>query len=99
MENFPTLKRSLVPRVANGLTLLVMLAVTWWSSDQRPLNNNTTTASNTTSLPAQAVAPLRHPVAAPVAAAVPSLAVWPAQTTLQQADGIKPVGFATTALR
>lgn len=98
MENFPTPNRSLVPRVANGLTLFVMLAATWWSSDQRPLNH-TTNASTAATLPSQAVAPSRHPVATPVPAAGPTLAMWPAQTTSLPAEGIKPVGFATTALR
>lgn len=98
MENFPTLKRSLVPRVANGLTLVVMLAATWWSSEQRPLNT-TTDASKVTTLPSQAVAPVRHPATGPLPAAGPTLAVWPAQTTSLPAAAIQPVGFATTALR
>lgn len=98
MENFPTLKRSRVPRIANGLTLLVMLAATWWSNDQRPLSNSSNAATAAT-LPSQAGAPRRHPVATPAPAAGPTLAVWPAQTTSLPADGIKPVGFATTALR
>ena len=98
MENFPTLHRSLVPQVANVLTLLVMLGATWWSSEQRPLSISTE-ASNAATLPSQAVAPGRPAVAAPVPAAGPTLAVWPAQTTSLPSDGIKPVGFATTALR
>ncbi len=96
MENFPTLNRSLVPRVANGLTLLVMLAATWWSNDQRPLSNSAD-ASTTTAMPSSAATRLRQPAPAP--APGPTLAVWPAQTTLLPADGLTPVGFATTALR
>ena len=98
MENFPTLNRSLVPRVANGLTLLVMLAATWWSNDQRPLNN-TTEASTITASPSSAVTPVWQPAAAPAPAPGPTLAVWPAQTTSLPADSMKPVVFATTALR
>lgn len=98
MENFPTLKRSLVPRVTNGLTLVVMLAATWWSSDQRPLNS-TTEASKVTPLTSQAVALVPHPAGAPQPGAGPMLAVWPGQTTSLPAAAIQPVGFATTALR
>ena len=37
MENFPTPKLAMVPRVANLLTLVFLVATTWWSSAQRPL--------------------------------------------------------------
>lgn len=37
MENFPTAKLAMVPRVANLLTLVFLAGTTWWSSAQRPL--------------------------------------------------------------
>ena len=37
MENFPTAKLAMVPRVANLVTLVFLAATTWWSSAQRPL--------------------------------------------------------------
>lgn len=37
MENFPTPKLAMVPRVANLLTLVFLAGTTWWSSAQRPL--------------------------------------------------------------
>lgn len=37
MENFPTPKLAMVPRVVNLLTLVFLAGTTWWSSAQRPL--------------------------------------------------------------
>lgn len=94
MENFPTSHRPLLPWVANGLTLVVVLAATWWSSDHRPLTRSTD-ASNTAASPAPVAAPGRQPV--PAAGA--TLVVWPVQTTALPSDSIKAVGFATTVSR
>ena len=41
MENFPTPKLAMVPRIANLLTLAFLVGTTWWSSAQRPLVHET----------------------------------------------------------
>ena len=41
MENFPTPKLAMVPRVANVLTLVFLAGTTLWSSAQRPVAQDT----------------------------------------------------------
>lgn len=41
MENFPTPKLAMVPRVANVLTLAFLAGTTLWSSAQRPVVHET----------------------------------------------------------
>jgi hypothetical protein len=95
MENFPTPQRQMLPWVANIATLAVMVAATWWSSDQRPANPvqaATAVSPSPLSLPA-----VHQPVVAPAPGATQAL--WPAQTTSLQGEGLKPVSYGSTVLR
>ena len=94
MENFPTKRLQLVPRVANLATLAVVVSATWWSGAQRPDAN----PDNATRLQmvSQAVTSARE--ATSNQAGTAQLA-WPqAQTTLQP-EAIKTVGFTSASLR
>jgi hypothetical protein len=95
MENFPTPQRQMLPWVANVATLAVMVAATWWSSDQRP---DDPVQAATVAMPSPvAMPPVHQPVVAPAPAA--TQAIWPAQTTSLQGDGLKPVSYGSTVLR
>lgn len=98
MENFPTKRLQLVPRVANLATLAVVVSATWWSGAQRPDTNPDTNPDSATRLQmvSQAVATAREATSNPAGSAQPA---WPqAQPTLQP-EAIKTVGFTSASLR
>ena len=91
MENFSTTRVALLPRVANLVTLAVVVTATWWSSAQRPPEQThliaTQTAAARPALPKQ-------PAAEPALGATGSSLHWPVQaTTVVPRDGLQAVGY------
>ena len=90
MEIISTPHVALLPRVANLLTLAVVVAATWWSGTQRPPIQ-----------PAMAVAGSPTAVAAPqpktnettVGTGTSHTANWPAEASLLPRDGLQIVGY------
>ena len=81
-----------MPRVANLVTLVVVVSAIGWSGGQRPSAVAGETAA-TTPLPVLQAVPVQSP-----SIARPNQANWPAKTTTLPVDGLQVVGF-TPALR
>lgn len=90
MENFSTPQHAMLPRLANLLTVAVVLAATWWSSAQRP-EGPATEASIATPPAGHLVPAQQSPNTTPTPAA--TQATWPAQTTWLPADSLQAVGY------
>lgn len=93
MENFPTPKLAMLPRVANLLTLVFLVATTWWSSAQRPMVHE---ASAFLAAP-RATPAANKPSQMPVdnSAQTPRASTSPAIS----GEGIIAVGFSGASLR
>lgn len=93
MENFPTPKLAMVPRVANLLTLLFLAGTTWWSSAQRPAINESTAYLSAPKVAQATNKPLQPPVdnTAQVTRTSNSPAI--------SGDAIISVGFTGASLR
>ena len=93
MENFPTPKLALVPRIANLLTLVFLAGTTWWSSAQRPLVHESAAYLSAPMVTQAAHKPSQLPVdnAALAARASTNPAI--------SGEGLISVGFTGAALR
>ena len=93
MENFPTPKLAMVPRVANLLTLVFLVGTTWWSSAQRPALQETAAFLAPPKVAQSANKPSQLPVdnSAQANRAPNSPAI--------SGDGIISVGFTGASLR
>jgi hypothetical protein len=96
MENFSTPRPTLVPRLANLATLVVVVAATWWSNAQRPVDVPAEAALGT---PApQLIVPLpQSPAVLPTAGA--TQAHWPSTTTTLPREGLQAVGYQPATRR
>lgn len=93
MENFPTPKLALVPRIANLLTLVFLAGTTWWSSAQRPLVHESAAYLSAPLAPQAANKPSQLPVDNSAQAPRPSTS--PAIS----GEGIISVGFTGPSMR
>lgn len=93
MENFPTPKLALVPRIANLLTLVFLAGTTWWSSAQRPLVHESAAYLSAPMVTQAAHKPSQLPV--DNSAQTPRTSTTPAIT----GEGIISVGFTGPGLR
>lgn len=93
MENFPTPKLAMVPRVANLLTLVFLVGTTWWSSAQRPAPQESAASLAAPKVAQAANKPSQLPVdnSAYASRAPNSPAI--------SGDGIISVGFTGPSLR
>ena len=101
MENFPTPKLAMVPRVANLLTLVFLVATTWWSSAQRPPVHEASAALGAT-LGASLAAPRAPQVTnKPSKTTLDNIAQAPriSSTPAISGESIIAVGFTAASLR
>ena len=84
MQINPDNKSPLVPWLANGATVAVLLTAVLWCGSQRP--DSGVEAASAQSAPSKSAAPANGPTPA----------VWSAPSTTTQHDGLQAVGFGVT---
>ena len=94
MENFPTNRLRLIPRVANLATLAVVVSATFWSGAQRPENDAAGNARRQ-----HLVQIVALPTDVPNGQSNTTPAARPQSPAALQPDAIKTVGFTSTSLR